>query len=236
MKEVKISDINSYIRFIQTNCSQATVYRGICNVSFELLPSLGRINIPSKPKEKALDDILNKERNAMRLFKTHSYQFHKNFNIPEIELLAMAQHHGLKTRLLDWTRSALVALYFAIEEVNKTTDSVVYAYNNEEKLGFLDGEKAWKIDPYKATKNSFFIPLTSTPRITAQQGMFLLFSNPTEPFSSDSLIKLIIPHNDRVKLKLKIELAKLGINKSVIYPDIDGLTAYLNFAILKDYL
>ena len=227
MEEITISDLNFFIKYIQANCGLGTVYRGVQNSSFELIPCIGRLKIKVKVPQTLLGIVLKLEKNSMRMFKVQSYHFHRIFNIPEIELLALAQHHGLKTRLLDWTRSALVALFFAIENEKEKGDAAVYLFNNEEKLGFIDGDMAWKVNPYLTDKNRFFIPLNSTPRVTAQQGLFLLFKDPTKPFTSASLKKMIIPQ--KIKSKLKYELAKLGINKSVIFPDIDGLTSSINW-------
>ena len=108
--------------------------------------------------------------------------------------LALMQHHGAPTRLLDWTYSFFVALFFAIENTDR--DAAVYAIEcrwcNQRSRSCLpnrgDAEKTIAADPYftrSATFQTVFsrdpeIPLVHrinpfvlNPRLSVQQGLFL---------------------------------------------------------------
>jgi len=87
-------------------------YRGSTNSDYKLLPSLGR------PPFK-----LEHERSLINIFKQNAVQFLDQRPQSQWEWLFLARHHAVPTRLLDWTESALIGLYFATHSLDETGKS-----------------------------------------------------------------------------------------------------------------
>lgn len=89
-------------------------FRGCTDKDYKLVPSIGRPPYTVE-REKALLDA----------FKQNAIQFLRQRPASEWEWLFWARHHDLPTRLLDWTESPLVGLYFAthsLDDVAKNDD------------------------------------------------------------------------------------------------------------------
>lgn len=107
-------------------------YRGHENTDYQLVPNLLRNNSTKNPNGQAVKDIVNNEHRAFRdIVEKQPSEFAQCNSA--IEYLVKMQHFGLKTRLLDITSNALIALYFACtsssnstKDKNKTGQVIVF--------------------------------------------------------------------------------------------------------------
>lgn len=95
------------------------VYRGIDDESFSLESSFYRL-------KKSVTNIENHIiRNLIKYSKT---ELPNNYSI--WDFLSIAQHHGLPTRLLDWSFSPYIALHFATSDLSKyNRDAAIWCVN-----------------------------------------------------------------------------------------------------------
>jgi len=125
--------------FIDSFGKQTVVFRGVRKESYPLVPKVGRY-------EKY------QERTMLQLFKQQAVPFLPYTPKNDWEWLAIAQHHGLPTRLLDWTHNPLVAAYFAVENEYEG-DSVIYAYTHKQFINTTRNS-----DPFTFAHVARFIP------------------------------------------------------------------------------
>ncbi len=192
------------------------VFRGHSRTTYVLKPSIGREGY-SKDLEKQIFLEFKKQ--------YHRYTQEKPQN--DMEVLFLAQHYGLPTRLLDWTYNPLAALFFACKNNNekeKESDGRVYIKmvgnvlrdHTEENEGEKMPETLDKIIDYK--KYTPIIPDYTNIRYLNQQSMFFI-CDPTEEEKGG-----YITIKKGAKKKILEDLAVCGIDEKFIYPGLEGLS------------
>jgi FRG domain-containing protein len=157
----------------------------------------------------------------------------------------LMQHHGVPTRLLDWSESALVALYFAVNPQADDKDGAVWILSpraiNEHltKIGsFIPIYTGASVAPYlkrlwdEAEETIPAHPIAFDPpynsrRLTAQRGKFTIHGRDQRGLEEyqalkGSLKKIRIPQS--AKARLRRQLFAAGITESVLFPGLEGLS------------
>ena len=171
--------------------------------------------------------------------------------------LALAQHHGLQTRLLDWSFSPLVAAHFVTDNLNAyDMDGVIWCINlreanrrlpvplrdlaHREGVDVFTGEMldqvADSLEKLSQLSSDDFVLFLEPPsldkRIVSQFALFALMSNPATGF--DEWLKTHPELARRVvipaalKWEVRDKLDQSGVNERMLYPGLDGLGRWLS--------
>jgi hypothetical protein len=215
MKQFRVSRFEGLHQIISERySSRLAIYRGAQDATkHTLVPSVGRDSVQYN---------LDLEQNLLQLFKRHAPPYLGQY-IPEDdwEWLALAQHHGLPTRLLDWTYNPLTAAFFAVE-MPSSTDSVIYVSEAPE---IVDTEGT--PDPFDIDEVVRYQPDHFTSRISAQAGLFTAHPDPTKPFKEKSIERILIPNE--VRDEFKESLYTYGIHRGSLFPDLDGQARFIKW-------
>jgi hypothetical protein len=169
--------------------------------------------------------------------------------------LALGQHRGLPTRLLDWTYSPLVALHFATEHpAHFDDDGAVWCVNFVEankqlpprlrKILADEGSDTFTVEmlgefrtlrQFDALRRQVFVVFLEPPavdrRILNQLALFSLMSSPTATLDHwvtqhpELCRKVRVPAS--LKWEIRDKLDQANINERVLFPGLDGLSRWL---------
>ena len=218
------------------------VFRGVGNKDWMLETSLQR----------SVSDVKNLEKPLLRSFKKYA----EVNSIPGDSIwvqLSVAQHHGLPTRLLDWTVSPQVAIHFATsEQEHFDKDSAIWCIDtvrarkllSPKLTNLLSKEYAFlfSVDMLKSIETMeefdsdekcllFFEPPSLDGRIINQWGIMSVMSGAEyklHEFLADheSLYhRYIIPK--KLKWEIRDKLDQNNVTERMLFPGLDGLCKWL---------
>jgi hypothetical protein len=226
-------------------------FRGEKSASWALLSSLARrLDFSGVPRT----GWREREERGMRIFrrKAHVYLSDRSVLDDDLHCLAMMQHHGAPTRLLDFTKSPFVAAHFALETA--VDDAAVYALNTPRLWGlaprFDPSLTRDAIDPrvpgnfarhYAVDRHPilwFGDPTDMDRRLVAQSGLLVITGIIDAPL--DELLRSYDsdePLIERAVLAAELRreamhaLYRMNVTQATLFPDLEGLARSIAYEL-----
>ena len=239
-----IQSVGDFITELQNSAQDQLVwFRGQTNIAWPLLPNIAR------PIDGYPNGPMDQELPAIKRFKQNANAFLARVPINDWEWIFLMQHHRGLTRLLDWTESPLVALYFALSGPDTEADAIVWCLDPME-LNRKSGHRrrfdrdvlAFGIDdvlnsylPERVGDNqgAELLPVAAigprnSTRMIAQSGTFTIMHHQRVAVEDvpdqDHVWRLVVPAAQ--KSNLHAELRLLGFNEFLLFPELETLAMH----------
>ena len=217
--------------WIDDHSDSAWAFRGLGDAAFALTPTVGRIP----------NYLLARERAILAAFRRRIPQF-GSAAAGAWDELALAQHHGVPTRLLDWTTNPLVAARFAVasppgEREIETADGIIAATPARNLVDckvvayrvrparMIDPEDI--ADPFAVTEVAFVLPRAVSSRIASQSGIFTIHPQPSIAWDAPMTDKHVFTIPGAIRDFFLNRLFYLGVDPLYLMGGLDGLGSRL---------
>jgi hypothetical protein len=233
--EVRIRNLSDYLSVM--SMPGPIWFRGHHNLSWRMGPSALRYETDDR-RNTALGLIADFRRvGEIKLPRPPSFD-------ELLKWVQLAQHYGLPTRLLDWTESPTVALFFACHD--ETRDGVVFMMNPVDlnrasfptRPRILDAHADAKIiarylsltgnaDSKHKWKTVAINPVWNSERIMAQKGMFTLHGTSFDLDNQQAPSLVAVPILREAKATLQGDLERIGVDEMSLFPELEHACSYL---------
>ena len=243
--EIVVESWEEYLKVVSDPPLREWAFRGQRDAVWQLWPTISRELRNRRVKSRFWTA---QEHRIIRIFQRKALHFLDK--VPEVvdtpQWMALIQHHGGPTRLLDFTWSPYVAAFFALE--SSVSDSAVWAINAP-KLGthsygprFRAGSRP--PSPQELLRSVGFRgrdavaigePYFKNRRVVAQSGTFAFPIDITRPvdelLSTKKGVVAKIVLRTRFRQQALRELYRMNITYATLFPDLDGLARSLAFEL-----
>lgn len=239
------------LEWLREASQRGCVFRGHADSEWKLIPSVGRDFGPPASSRTGSTAIVSglppfnpsQERRVADEFRRLGLVHAPVRTQTKLEWLALAQHYGAPTRLLDWTGNPLVAAWFAAASEPKKS-AHVFAF---EPMPWsivtpeqLEAHAVMSLDPVddgliiNASVVFVAVPILA-PRMAGQSGLFSWQCKPwekvTDLLTAVEAQGLLEPFEipAEAKPEILIGLAEMGIDEMTLYGDLGGVGRSLNW-------
>lgn len=246
---IVLNDWAEYKNFTD-NLSDNWAFRGQLSTEWELVNAIERTDFIHLYKGVEFDFLSEFQRGARNYLQKDEMPEHL------IEWLALMQHHGAPTRLLDLSKSPFIAAFFAFEQCQESnSNTAIWAINinflkskatellaqhfsdvMEETQNLVNEKLFEKI--FYANKYSLVFPVEPfrmNRRYSLQQSVFVSTGNSYEPFMQQ--LSFLKDNSSKAVIKIELpagiqkevlrDLQRMNLNRASLFPDLDGYAASL---------
>ena len=228
-KMIYVETLSEFIEWTSQFKDGQYLFRGVPNEKYKIEAS-AYLRLPQADRNNP-DKLLKINQELIQKAQTLGHDQKNGQSLSDLELLAELHHFGAATCLIDFTRSALIALWFACQQsTTGEANGKVFAVNRGDTvlLKTVNPELTKKNIDYflKPDENNRYLlyqwePKLQNNRMIAQQSVFLLSGAQIEAEIECVIIKSSKP-------EILESLNKLsGITEVSMYPDFEGF-AYLH--------
>jgi hypothetical protein len=233
----KVEQVGSWGEFAEKVSGPAYAgwaFRGQTDATWRLISTLGRY-LSAYVEETYWQ---SQEERITRIFrrKAHLFLTHVPDKADIFQWLALMQHHGAPTRLLDFTWSPYVAAFFALERA--TTQAAVWAINPKRLVNITERLSEF-LDNSLPGEMGLGEPFVMNSRLIAQSGTFVVTKQVGTPI--DEIVQSVPePEDTLAKFELPADLVRpagmralfmMNITHATLFPDLDGLARSLAYEL-----
>jgi hypothetical protein len=203
-----------FLDFASVRADGTWLFRGHGDAAFDLMPAIGRQ--PSAAAYRLTD-----EKFLFADFVREAKRYLDADGFTEFEWLAVAQHHGLPTRLLDWSANPLIAAWFATEDESLSSDAKILAL----RVPLVQRLKTTQLFDSPESAPAIVEVSPRVARITAQQGCFSLHPDPQSAWRPSppayDFAEFSVPGSEKADFRRLLHI--FGYDTQRIHGDLDAL-------------